>query len=141
MKAAGPLLRLADRAGITMTVGFFDVNELKQINDQLGHDAGDKAIASVARLLRGCFRSADMIGRLGGDEFAVLFAVTDETGAASAAARFQEALDAHAEPELPVKLTVAAGFITRPPGGAALDDLLAQADILMYENKGRTAAK
>lgn len=141
MKAGVPLLRLADRAGITMTVGFFDINELKQINDQLGHDAGDKAIASVARLLRSCFRSTDVIGRLGGDEFAVLFAATDETGAASAAARFQDALAAHAEPELPLRLTVAAGFITRPPGGTTLDELLAQADILMYENKSRSADK
>lgn len=140
VKAAVPLLRLADRADMAMTVGFFDVNELKRINDELGHDIGDKAIASVARLLKDCFRSADVIGRLGGDEFAVLFAATDGDGAAAAFDRFQRALDTHDEPAVPFKLTVAAGFIARPPGGADLDSLLAQADALMYERK-RTASQ
>ena len=137
MRAAAPLLRLADRSGMTMTLGFFDVNGLKRINDELGHEVGDTAIASVARLLKDCFRSADVIGRLGGDEFAVLFAATDETGATIAAERFEGALAAHDDAALPVKLKVAAGFIERRPGGAGLDDILAQADALMYERKRR----
>ena len=135
VKAAAPLLRLADRAGMVMTLGFFDVNGLKRINDEFGHDVGDAAIASVGRMLRHCFRSADVIGRLGGDEFAVLFAATDQQGTAKAVDRFQRALADHVDRHLPVKLTVAAGFVGRDPGGAGLDELLNQADSLMYDDK------
>ena len=135
VKAATPLLQLADRAGMVMTLGYFDVNGLKRINDEFGHDVGDAAIASVGRLLRHCFRSADVIGRLGGDEFAVLFAATDEQGSAKAVDRFQRALADHAERHLPVKIGVAAGFVERQPEGAALEALLSEADALMYDDK------
>ena len=135
VKAASPLLRLADRAGMVMTLGFFDVNGLKGINDEFGHDVGDAVIASVGRLLRHCFRSADVIGRLGGDEFAVLFAAADEQGTAKAVERFQRALGDHVDRHLPVKVSVAAGFVPRLPGGPGLDQLLGQADALMYDDK------
>ena len=140
VRAAAPLLRLADRAGMVMTLGFFDVNGLKGINDEFGHDVGDAVIASVGRMLRHCFRSADVIGRLGGDEFAVLFAATDAQGTAKAVDRFQQALADHVDRHLPVKLTVAAGLVGRPPGGAPLDELLGQADALMYGDKRKAVA-
>lgn len=135
IKAAVPLLGLVDRVKMTMTVGFFDINGLKGINDRFGHGAGDKAIASTARVLKGCFRAADVLGRLGGDEFAVLFADTGKDGAAAAARRFEEALTAHAEPELPFAISVAAGFVARRPGGPPLDAILLRADAVMYARK------
>jgi GGDEF domain-containing protein len=67
----------------------------------------------------------------------VLFAASDEDGAATASRRFQQALAAHHEPALPIKLTVAAGFIGREPRGATVDQLLAEADALMYDDKRR----
>ncbi|MBV9292857.1 MAG: GGDEF domain-containing protein [Frankiales bacterium] len=134
LRAATPLLRLADRADTAMTLGFFDVNGLKQINDELGHEAGDAAIAAVGRLLRESFRAADVIGRLGGDEFAVLYAVTDEAGATTAFRRFEQSLHEASE-SLPFHLGVAVGFVTRTPNGPDIEQMLTEADIAMYARK------
>ena len=136
VEAAAPLLRLADRAGVVMTLGYFDVNGLKGINDELGHDAGDAAIAIVGQLLASCFRTADVVARLGGDEFAVLFAVADAGGSATATSRLIAAVEErNARGDLPFTVSVAAGFIERPPNGDTLDQLLACADQAMYERK------
>lgn len=141
LHAAEPLLRLADRVGVTMTLGYFDVNGLKAINDTLGHEAGDAAIAETGRLLSASFRSADVIGRLGGDEFAVLFAVTGPGGAASAFRRFEAALiDRNRTTDSPFWLEVAVGFTEREPNGARLAELIANADALMYERKRKAKA-
>lgn len=140
VQAGTPLLRLADRAGVTMTLGFFDVNGLKQINDELGHEAGDRAIAQTGRLLSATFRTADVLARLGGDEFAVLLAASDEAGAATAGRRFAAALaDLNACGELAFELGVAAGFAERAPGGGTLDLLLAEGDRRMYRDKNAGA--
>jgi diguanylate cyclase (GGDEF)-like protein len=136
LEAAAPLLRLADRAGAVMTLGYFDVNGLKGINDRLGHEAGDRAIAETGRLLGSCFRTADVVARVGGDEFVALFVVTGSEGAAIAAGRFVEAMEQrNATADLPFPLSVAAGFIERQPGGETIDELLARADQAMYERK------
>jgi diguanylate cyclase (GGDEF)-like protein len=137
-RAAEQLLQLADRAGVTMTLGFFDVNGLKQINDELGHEAGDRAIAETGRLLHTTFRTADVVARIGGDEFAVLFAGSDADGSKIALERFCVALaELNRSAGLPFELAVAAGFAERPPGGSSLEQLLAQADAGMYSDKVR----
>lgn len=59
---------LANRTGEHFVVAFIDMDRLKPINDSLGHQAGDAAIAEVAEVLRICFRGSDILGRLGGDE-------------------------------------------------------------------------
>lgn len=136
VRAGEPLLRLADRAGVTMALGYFDLNGLKQINDELGHEAGDQAIAETGRLLSATFRSADIVARLGGDEFATLFAASDYGGAEAAVRRFRAALaELNDSSALPFVLAVAAGFVERPPGGDALEVLLASADARMYQSK------
>lgn len=136
LQAAEPLLRLADRADVTMTLGFFDVNGLKRINDTFGHDAGDQAIVATGELLGACFRSADVVARLGGDEFVVLFVVAGVEGAAIAAKRLDDAIaDRNARGDLPFELSVAAGFIERAPNGHTVEELLAEADAAMYERK------
>lgn len=56
-----------------ISICFLDINGLKQVNDSLGHEAGDELIRSVANVLRGNLRQQDMIARLGGDEFLVVF--------------------------------------------------------------------
>ncbi|MBE0557658.1 MAG: diguanylate cyclase, partial [Proteobacteria bacterium] len=65
-------LRAANRANRRMLLAFIDVDDLKQINDKLGHEEGDKALIDTARIIRRTFRDSDIIARLGGDEFAVL---------------------------------------------------------------------
>ena len=136
MQAGEPLLRLADRAKVTMTLGFFDVNGLKTINDTLGHEAGDLAIATTGRLLASCFRSADVVARLGGDEFVVLFVVADVAGSTKATTRLLAAVDErNARGDLPFTLSIACGFIERAPGADTVEQLLARSDSAMYEHK------
>jgi len=67
---AATLLKVADPKTVWQI--FFDVDELKIINDTYGHWAGDRALMEVASVLRQAFRSTDIVGRVGGDEFAVL---------------------------------------------------------------------
>src|SRR5258708_31676270 len=59
---------------------YFDVDNLKSINDTAGHAAGDAVLVQTAQVLRGVFRNRDVVGRLGGDEFAVLASTSDPAG-------------------------------------------------------------
>jgi diguanylate cyclase (GGDEF)-like protein len=70
--AAEPVARTAERANRSFLVFFADLDGLKAINDEHGHQAGDEAIRDAAWILSHTFRSADIVARIGGDEFAVL---------------------------------------------------------------------
>lgn len=72
------LIRFAERYGTPSSLMFIDMNDLKVINDQYGHEAGDKALRHLARTLRDNLRGTDLVARLGGDEFGVLLAQADD---------------------------------------------------------------
>jgi diguanylate cyclase (GGDEF)-like protein len=80
------MVAFTHRYGVPASVAYFDVNNMKRINDQQGHPAGDAALRHVATVLRNNVRSSDVVGRLGGDEFGVIFAQTDGDQAQSKAA-------------------------------------------------------
>ena len=88
------MLAFAKRYGVPASVVFFDINNMKQINDRYGHLAGDAALRHVAAVLRDNIRSSDMVGRLGGDEFGVILAQTDAAQAGSKAAALAQAIAA-----------------------------------------------
>jgi len=67
----------AQRYGAPASVAYFDVDELKTINDRFGHAAGDAALQAVAERLGAHIRESDIVGRMGGDEFAVLLVQAD----------------------------------------------------------------
>jgi diguanylate cyclase (GGDEF)-like protein len=85
-------LRLARRNRQDFAIFFADIDELKAVNDRLGHAAGDRAIQQTAEILRANFRESDIIARMGGDEFVVLAIDCTEEGAAALATRIQESL-------------------------------------------------
>ena len=62
----------ARRSGIPMALMFLDLNKFKEINDTLGHDAGDQALIGFSRRLKGCMRETDTVARLAGDEFVII---------------------------------------------------------------------
>ncbi|MFX8036082.1 GGDEF domain-containing protein, partial [Acinetobacter baumannii] len=62
----------AQRSKSKVAVAFLDLNRFKQVNDTLGHHAGDELLKLVARRLRNCTRMTDTVGRLGGDEFLIV---------------------------------------------------------------------
>jgi diguanylate cyclase (GGDEF)-like protein len=82
------------RYGPPSSVIYFDVNDMKQINDTYGHLAGDAALRHVAKVLCNNVRSSDVVGRLGGDEFGVILAQTGQDQATAKAASLAQAISA-----------------------------------------------
>jgi diguanylate cyclase (GGDEF)-like protein len=129
-------LRVAKRQGTAFAIVFADLNGLKEINDSLGHEAGDQAIRSVADVLREAFRESDIVARLGGDEFVALLANTTPSMHDTIMARLQAAIsncnarDASARVSLSIGIT-----FFDPERPAPLDALMIEADRLMYTDK------
>ena len=86
------MIAFTHRYGVPASIVYFDVNNMKQINDTHGHPAGDAALRHIATVLRDNIRSSDIVGRLGGDEFGVILAHTDEEQAHSKAAALAAAI-------------------------------------------------
>ena len=85
-------IKRAERFGHPLAVLLVDMDELKGINDSLGHAAGDEALRSLAEILRMQLRAVDLVARLGGDEFAALLPETTPASAGAAVARVQTAI-------------------------------------------------
>ncbi|HEY6880225.1 MAG TPA: PAS domain S-box protein [Polyangiales bacterium] len=128
----------AARYGRSMVVLFADLNGMKQINDELGHDVGDRALVAMADVLRATFRRADIIARLGGDEFVVL-AEGDREFARMVGQRVQFNVNQLNARELhPFTLSVSVGITSYAPEETrSLGQLLQSADKLMYDAKRR----
>jgi diguanylate cyclase (GGDEF)-like protein/PAS domain S-box-containing protein len=129
-------LRAAQRHHRTYLLCFFDLNGLKQINDELGHDQGDEALFDMAEVLRNVFRSSDISGRLGGDEFVVL-AEGDPSAEAALRQRVGDELARHnASAERAYRLSASMGVANFDPRApSTLAELLQRADRQMYEHK------
>jgi diguanylate cyclase (GGDEF)-like protein len=113
-----------------------DMDGLKKINDELGHKAGDEALALIARTLKRTFRDGDLVARFGGDEFAALVPCTEEQGHAICA-RIQENLRGlSANGSYPIGLSVGESWLPKVPEGT-IEELLVAADREMYETKRR----
>ncbi len=114
-----------------------DIDHFKQVNDQFGHDAGDKVLASVAQTLASGLRDVDRIGRMGGEEFCVLLPHTDEAGASGAAQRLiaQVRQRLHGQGTQTVNVTVSVGVAVAldPKEGRA--ELMRRLDRALYRAK------
>jgi diguanylate cyclase (GGDEF)-like protein/PAS domain S-box-containing protein len=130
-------IKLAHRhkAGIFML--YADLNGLKKINDKLGHTAGDSALIDIANLLKKTYRESDVVARIGGDEFAVIPIGTTEDNAEIISARFQDALNIHNNTmNRQYMLSASVGLAHYDPDKpCSLDELLMQADKMMYKQK------
>ncbi|GAA0428048.1 hypothetical protein Aca07nite_34660 [Actinoplanes capillaceus] len=113
-----------------------DLNHFKEVNDTLGHAAGDEVLRQVAGRLRDAAAPGDLVARLGGDEFAVLLtALPTPALAGHRATGMLAALDAGIEVE-GMQLTVeAAGGIALAAGTGSVEELMRRADIAMYQAK------
>src|ERR1051325_5155407 len=136
LKQAAPYFDFARRQKETLLLLFIDLDGMKRINDELGHNEGDNALINTAAILNRSFRSSDIIARLGGDEFTVL--VTDlNTNKEDAITRLNENLKAYnASEERSHKLSLSIGCATLDPERmTCFEELLEQADQAMYEQK------
>ena len=125
------------RSGGTRTaLLLIDLDDFKNVNDTLGHPAGDALLREVARRLAGQVRGTDMVCRLGGDEFVVIAEDTDETTANVLAERLVRSLD---EPvrigEHTIRVGASIGVTLADGATADAGDLLRIADVAMYAAK------
>src|SRR5688572_20747850 len=136
LKQAAPYFDFARRQKESLLLLFIDLDGMKRINDEFGHNEGDNALINTAAILNRSFRSSDIIARLGGDEFTVL--VTDlNASKEDAIARLNENLkDYNTSETRGHKLSFSIGVATlEPERMTCFEELLEEADQAMYEQK------
>lgn len=134
-KYAEQSFKLAQRQGLTGALLFADIDGLKAVNDQLGHEAGDRLIRDSAWILRNSFRDSDVIARFGGDEFAAFTLDSAQPEFILARVRANVASFQRDSPR-PYRVSFSTGVVTCEPGGdLGLSDYLGLADQEMYAQK------
>jgi diguanylate cyclase (GGDEF)-like protein len=115
---------------------YFDVDNLKSINDTAGHAAGDAVLVQAAQVLQRVFRTRDIVSRLGGDEFAVLASSSNPAGRDVIMKRFREALEASNGASSPPYLSMSVGVARfNPEKPLSIAALMQKADVAMYAKK------
>jgi diguanylate cyclase (GGDEF)-like protein len=128
------LRRLDAGAPRSVALVVCDMDDLKRVNDRLGHEAGDELLVAAARLLQGCVRDGDFVARIGGDEFALVLPGAGAPAAERVCARIRQAQpkrDAHSLGELALSLGYAVGNAAE----ATMSELYRAADAAMYDDK------
>jgi len=130
-------LKMAERTKQKVLLFFADLDNMKQINDTVGHQEGDNALVDITAVLKETFRKSDIISRVGGDEFAVLAIDTTDETEAVLANRLQGALEACNRLRTGKHSLSLSTGVARfdPETPSSLDELMTRADRLMYEQK------
>ncbi len=138
----------AARYGSQLGLIFIDLDNFKNINDNLGHQVGDSVLKTIAEILRGesrandyqfRLRDNDIAARYGGDEFVIVLPETNKIGTATTGERFRDCIEKHDfHLEMP-SLTISVGLASFPDDGNDRDWLIRAADIALYaaKNGGR----
>lgn len=124
------------RSNSPLSVLFVDLDGFKQVNDTLGHDAGDALLCAVAERLKEAVRSSDVVARVGGDEFAVL--LQDMAADPAAAFAFELASKLSAPYDVggrSARVSASIGTATYPQSGTTAQDVIKRADEAMYRSK------
>ncbi len=118
-----------------------DLDRFKEVNDSLGHHAGDDLLCDVAERLQGTLqRPGDLLARLGGDEFAIFLQDVDSSGAESVASRVKDTLAPPFNVDgVTVRIEASIGISLMPDHGREVSTLLRQADVAMYQAKDTRA--
>jgi diguanylate cyclase (GGDEF)-like protein/PAS domain S-box-containing protein len=133
----GHAILQAQRHKAKLAVALIDLDRFKEINDSLGHSAGDQVLISVGERMASALRASDTVARLGGDEFGlVLPEISDTDGLLPVLERLQEALEepVHVQ-SLPIGIEASIGIAIYPDHGSDAQTLIQRADVAMYEAK------
>jgi diguanylate cyclase (GGDEF)-like protein len=132
-----------ERTGQAFALLYIDLDGFKQVNDNLGHDIGDKVLVQTAARLKAAIRQSDMLARFGGDEFVLILPAADVDTVRIIAQRMIEAMGRAFELDTKtVYVTASIGIALAPTDGANPADLLRHADTALYKAKsaGRNTA-
>ena len=136
-KALKNALTIAEQEQHKMALLFVDLDEFKRVNDDLGHDVGDRLLQEVAKRLYTCVRQNDFVARLGGDEFAIILPYIEENSEAAIVA--QKIIEHINTPfklgNYIVKVSTSIGIACYPRAAQTAADILKAADIAMYHAK------
>lgn len=130
-------IKIVGRLGSSLTLVFIDLDHFKEINDAMGHDAGDQLLAQSAARISDCVRDADTVARLGGDEFVIILPQLDEPKdidriAGAIVTRLAQPFELSGQK---VSISASVGIAVYPVDGATADELLANSDKAMYAAK------
>ena len=126
----------ARRDQSAMAVLYLDLDGFKEINDRLGHGAGDALLKMVAGRLSAAVREEDTVARLGGDEFVIVLHLSDGADAGQVASKLIAAVSQPYEIEgQAVSVTISAGVALYPVHGEDAETLMKSADLVLYEAK------
>lgn len=142
MMVAQHALAVCQRRGLAATLALFDLDGFKQINDDLGHEEGDRVLREFARCSVKSCRESDIVARFGGDEFCGLFVDSRPDDLAPAFARLRDRINAvnqGRDPRYLIRFSAGAAVFD-PSQPADIDELLRQADEAMYRHKRQAAA-
>jgi diguanylate cyclase (GGDEF)-like protein/PAS domain S-box-containing protein len=133
------------RSGEAFTVIIMDVDAFKAINDDYGHEAGDRALQQVSVTLKANLRESDLIARVGGDEFAALLPRTDTEQSRQVVEKLSDVLQClrlmTADGDIPMSLSVGTATVPGFPPVTSAAELLRVADKRMYETKRVASAR
>lgn len=127
---------LAARRGVPFSLALIDIDHFKNINDQFGHDVGDKALVGITRTMTECLRAYDVCARWGGEEFLVLFPETSAAGAKAIAERLRTTIESSALPDLPdeIHTSISVGIAPHEVE-SSLTETIKRADEALYKAK------
>ncbi|MFW6287460.1 MAG: diguanylate cyclase domain-containing protein [bacterium] len=122
---------------IPITIIIADLDGLKYINDNYGHQMGDKFIIKAGNILKSCIRQDDTIARIGGDEFSIILTGVDSSIARRVCNDINTKLEAfNKQSELPEPIQISLGHATKFEKNENLQNVFKEADLNMYKNKG-----
>ncbi len=122
---------------LPMSVIMGDINGLKLINDSFGHNAGDRLLSEIGKLLKETCRAEDVLARIGGDEFVIMLYNTGEAGAERLCQRIYKACKTYEKrpDKQTFYLSISLGFATKTTNDLSVDDLLREAEHMLYRVK------
>lgn len=132
-------VKVVNRSQKWLSVVYADLDGLKSINDEFGHQEGDAALIRTADILRDTFRESDIIARVGGDEFVAIVVTDEKRSPGVTQERLKRNLEAYnAKEKARYSLSLSTGVVVCDPGKPiSFEELLREADRIMYTTKKR----